>query len=147
MLIVLQVSCDECSNCEPFTEEPFVLVRFYNAADSSRRVLVIDSVNQTPTAGLRHFNDTTWEFRFPLNMLEDVSDFNLVARDTSQLDSIPDNHFIRFNYTRQFVRRDDNYIVSECNLISLETSFSGASLVCKEEDKCLSNDAKASFYQ
>lgn len=146
ILAGLQIACDECSSCEPFTEEPYVLVRFYNAADSSKRVLVIDSVNQISTAGYRHFNDTTWEYKFPLNMQADTSDFALVVRDTSHLDSITYYHFIRFNYTRQFERRDDNFIISECNLISLETSFLQASLVCKEEEKCISNDAKASFY-
>jgi hypothetical protein len=108
--------------------------------------MVIDSVNEIPTAGFRHFNDTTWEFKFPLNMHEDVSVFNLVARDTSYLDSITYYHTIRFNYTREFVRRDDNYIVAECNLVSMETTVIPATLVCKEEDKCISNNAKASFY-
>lgn len=145
-LIVLNVSCSDCTNCEPFTEEPYVLVRFYNAADSSKRILVIDSVNQTPAAGLRHFNDTTWEFRFPLNMHEDISTFDIVARDTTDHDSIIYNHFIKFEYTRQFVRRDDNYIVTECDLISLEANFTGLSLICKEEEVCISNDAKASLY-
>ena len=146
-LVGLQVSCNDCTSCgEPFTEEPYVLVRFFNAADSSNRVLVIDSVNQTPASGFRHFNDTTWEFKFPLNMHSDTSDFNLVVREASHLDSISYNHFIRFNYTREFVRREDNYIVSECNLVSMETSFNPASLICKEEDKCISNNAKASFY-
>jgi hypothetical protein len=142
----LQVGCNDCSNCEPFTEEPFLTVRFYNAADSSRRVLVIDSVNQMPAAGFRHFNDTSWEFRLPLNMQEDFSEFNLVVRDTTHLDSINYSHFIRLDYERQFLRRDDNFIVTECNLTELFSNFVKDTLVCQEEDKCISNHAKASLY-
>ena len=146
LLGAMQVSCNDCSNCEPFTEEPFVIVRFYHAADSAKRVIVIDSVNQLPSTGYRHFNDTTWEFRFPLNMQEDFSEFNIVVRDTAYLDSISYKHFMRFSYDRQFVRRDDNYIVLECYLTNLESSINTNSLVCREEDICTSNYAKASFY-
>lgn len=145
-LMIMNVSCTDCTNCEPFTEEPYVLVRFYYAADSTRRTLVIDSVNQTPAAGLRHFNDTTWEFKFPLNMYDDISTFDIVARDTSHLDSISYYHRISFDYARQFVRRADNYIIVECNLRSLNTDLTGDILECKEEETCISNDAKASLY-
>lgn len=145
-LSLFNLSCNDCSNCEPFTQEPFVTVRFYNAADTTKRILVIDSVNQLPTAGLRHFSDTTWEFKFPLNMQEDVSSFSIVARDTSHLDSITYYHTINFNYTRQFVRRDDNYVISECDLVGMETSFVQDTLVCREENFCISNYAKASLY-
>lgn len=146
-LTVMNISCsNDCTSCEPFTEEPYVLVRFYNAADTSKRILVIDSVNQTPAIDLRHFNDTTWQFRFPLNMHEDVSTFDIVARDTSHLDSITYYHSIRFDYTRQFVRRADNFIISECDLTAMETDLTNDNLECKEEETCISNDAKVSLY-
>ena len=139
------ISCNDCSNCEPFTEEPYVLVRFYSAVDSSSTNIIIDSVNQTPAAGLRHFQDTTYEYKFPLNMHEDISNFDLVFRYEANPDSVI-YHSITFYYIRQFRRRDDNYVVSECNLTEIQSSIEAYNWVCKEEEICISNEAKASFY-
>lgn len=140
-------SCSDCTDCTPFTEEPIVEVRFFNAADSSKMVIIIDSVNQVPAATLRHFQDTTYSFRFPLNMHEDISRFELVYRDTTEISGKARHNWIQFNYQRSIVRRQDNYIVTECSLQGLNTSFYLAELVCNEEDPyCISNESKTNIY-
>lgn len=146
------VSCNDCNNCEPFTEEPNVLVRFYNfpdtsSADTTRRVIIIDSVNLISTESLRHFNDTTHSFKFPLDMNNDISEFKLVYRDTSDLGNYLTNT-VTIAYNREFVRRDDNYIVVQCDITNFNSDFTDHNLECKESDnnQCISNDAKASLY-
>jgi hypothetical protein len=140
-------SCNDCTNCEPFTEEPNILVRFYNLPDTTRRIIIIDSVNQVAAAGLRHFSDTTYSFKFPLDMNNDVSEFNLIFRDTANLESYLTNT-ITVTYSRQFIRRDDNYIVVECDISEFSSDYTGNNLECKETEtnQCISNDAKASIY-
>ena len=144
-LVSLNISCSECTNCDSFAEEPNVIIRFYNLPDTTKRTIIIDSVNLTSSSGLRHFSDTTWEFRFPLDMHNDISSFDLVYRDTAAQDLYLSNN-ITFSYNRAFIRRDDNYIIVECYLQELITDLTGNKLVCKEEDNCISNYAKASLY-
>lgn len=140
-------SCDECTTCEPFTEEPFLKVNFFNQVDSSKRVIIIDSVNQVFSQDLRHFQDTTAEYKFPLDMHHDTSIFQMVYRDTSNLTTYLVNE-ITVIYSRQFLRRDDNYIIVECNLDSFSTDFAEYELICNDTSniECISNEAVAKIY-
>ena len=140
------ISCNDCSDCEPFTQEPFLEVRFLNKADSSRRILIIDSVNLVLAQDLRHFNDTTDIFNFPLDMHHDTSVYQIVYRDTSDLQTRLSDK-ITLIYSREFLRRTDNYIIVECNLDSF-IAFGDFELVCKDTTniECISNEAYAKIY-
>ena len=140
-------SCDDCTNCEPFTEEPFLQIRFFNQVDSTTRVIIIDSVNQVLTQDLRHFQDTTNEYKFPLDMHHDTSVYQMVYRDTSNLTTYLNNE-ITLIYSRQFLPRDDNYIIVECNLDSFTADFAKFELICKDSTsiECISNEAVANIY-
>ena len=146
-IAIAMIGCDDCNNCEPFTEEPFVVIRFYDMVDSTRQIIVIDSINGLSTEGLRHFQDTTYSYRFPLNMTEDQSSFDLVYRNSTAYETSLKNN-ITVNYSREYFRRSDNYLVVQCGLTNFLTNFPGATLICKEEENnnCISNDAKANIY-
>jgi hypothetical protein len=140
-------SCEECLTCESFNEEPFLKVRFFNQADSSKRVIIIDSVNQIFGQELKHFQDTTYEYRFALDMHHDTSVYHMVYRDTSNLTTYLANE-IMVIYSRQFLSRDDNYIIVECNLDSFTADFAEYELICKDSSniECISNEAVAKIY-
>jgi len=138
--------CDECTNCEPFREEPFLKVRFLNQVDSSNQDIIIDSVNQIYVKDIRHFKDTTFEFRFPLDMHHDTSVFQLVYRKTTDLTTYINNR-IELNYSRDFIRRADNDVIVECDLEDYLTDFNNFQLFCKTtEIDCISNEAIAKIY-
>ena len=140
-------SCNECSTCEPFKQEPYLTVRFLNKADSSKRIIIIDSLNSIYAKDVRQFQDTTYEYKFPLDMEQDTSVFQMVYRDTSNLNQYLSNK-VTLTYLRQYLRRDDNYIIVECNLDNFFTDFDSEELICKEnsEEKCISNEAVAKIY-
>jgi len=140
------IGCDDCTDCKPFTQEPFLEVRFLNKADSSKRVIIIDSVNQIYGKDLRHFKDTTSVFNFPLDMHHDTSVYQLVYRDTSALQT-PYTDSIIIIYSREILRREDNYFIVECNLDSF-LAIGEATLICKDTTgaECLSNEAYAKIY-
>jgi hypothetical protein len=140
-------SCNDCTDCTPFTEEPFLKIRFFNGADNTKRIIIIDSVNQVGVSGFKHFTDTTYEFKFPLDMHHDTSVFQMIYRDTSDLVT-PLKNNITVIYRRNFLRREDNYLIVEANLDSLTADFSKFELICKSESntECLSNEAVANLY-
>lgn len=146
-LIVFASSCNDCTNCKPFKEEPYLNIRFLNKADSSKRIIIIDSLNSIYAKDVRQFQDTTYEFKFPLDMKKDTSVFQIVYRDASDLDNYLTNK-VTLTYLRQFLRRDDNYIIVECDLEKIFTDFELEELICKEnsEEKCISNEATAKIY-
>lgn len=144
---ILTISCNDCINCEPFTEEPFLKVMFLNNADSTNKTITIDSVNQLDAKLFRHFEDTTYEFKFPLDMHHDTSHFEIVYH---KIDSpvIYMNNILTMAYDRRFIRRDDNYIVVECNITDFTTDFIGKSIKCNDSTnvECISNVSIAKVY-
>lgn len=150
LLFVIAVginSCNDCKNCAPFTEEPFLKIRFFNQADSTKRVIIIDSVNNLLVQNFRHFQDTTYEYKFPIDTHNDTSLYQMVYRDTSNLSTYLTNN-ITLIYTRQFIGRDDNYIIVECNLENFTADFAKFELICKDSTnvECISNEAVANIY-
>ena len=141
-------SCNDCTNCEPFTEEPFLQIQFFNLdSATTKRVIIIDSINQVYARDLRHFQDTTYEYKFPIDMHHDTSVYQMVYRDTSDLTTYLNNN-ITLIYTRQFVRRDDNYVIVQCDLENFTTDFTNSELICKDDSniECISNEATAKTY-
>ena len=146
-ITLLFSSCSDCSDCKPFDHEPYLTIRFLNQVDSSNRIIIIDSLSTIYAKDIRQFQDTTYEYRFPLDMHHDTSVFQMIYRDTSDLKTYLNNK-ITLTYSRQFFRRDDNYIIVECDLDSLTTDFAIEVLVCKDnsEIECISNEAIAKIY-
>ncbi|MEN8247312.1 MAG: hypothetical protein ABFS32_00140 [Bacteroidota bacterium] len=95
----------------------------------------------------RHFQDTTYEFRFPLDMHHDSSQFNIVYH---KLDSplVYMNNKLSVYYNRGFARRSDNYIVVECDITNFTAEFGQEWLKCKDSTnlECISNEAFAKIY-
>jgi hypothetical protein len=104
-------------------------------------------VNQLFAKELRHFQDTTYEFKFPLDMHHDSSVFNITYRDKGNLSKYL-NNTITVIYQRKFVGRDDNYLIVESDIVDLLTDFSAAEVSCKENTNlnCISNEAIAEIY-
>jgi hypothetical protein len=147
LITFLLSSCADCTSCEPFREEPKLKIRFFNLADKTRKVIIIDSVNQIYGQDVRFFQDTTYEYNFPLDMNRDTSVFLMVYREANNLDSFLTNK-ISVTYSRRFNRRDDNYILVESDIELLETDFAAAELICKDStgNECISNEAVAKIF-
>ena len=145
--VLLAGSCSDCSDCQPFNQEPYLTIRFLNQVDSSSRIIIIDSLNNIYAKDARQFQDTTYEYKFPLDMHHDTSVFQMVYRNTSDLKTYLTNK-ITLTYSRQFYRRNDNYIVVECDLNNFITDFDTDALICKDnfEIECISNEALAKIY-
>lgn len=145
ILLMFLGSCNDCTTCKPFTEEPFINLKFYHISDSTLRPIIIDSINHVYTKEFRYFKDTTAEFRFPLNTHADTSTFLMSYRNADTLEDSLTNT-ITLAYEREFVRRDDNYIVVRLNILGLESDFSGTVLSCKDSTQCISNEAIGRIY-
>jgi len=147
MPFFLGTSCDECSNCKPFSEEPFITMRFYKQADSTERIIIIDSINHNYAKSIRHFQDTSYTFKFPLDMHNESSLFQIVYRDTSNLKTYLTNR-VDISYSEQLMHRNDNYVVSVLNINNFTSDFAKYALICKDTSniKCISNEAVAKIY-
>jgi hypothetical protein len=116
-------------------------------ADSSERIVTIDSINQAPSADIRQFIETSFEYQFPLDMHSDTSRYDLVYRDIDDTVTIYRNR-IMLTYSREFLKREDNYIIIKANLSSFESDFLLDKLSCKDSTniECISNEATARVY-
>lgn len=146
LIMALVVSCNNCTDCEPFSEEPYVKIRFYNAADSSANVVVIDSINHIWAGDLEYYQDTVHTYQLPLNMHEDVSNFTLTFRDTIDYATFLTKE-LSVSYTREYIKRPDNNIVVQNNISEITSNFNKATLVCGDSLTCLSNDAIYQIYR
>ena len=144
---VLTISCDDCINCEPFTQEPNLKVVFYNGIDSTNKIISIDSINQLDAKLFRHFSDTTNEFKFPLDMQNDSSRFDIVYHEIDSVVNYQHN-YLSVYYDRKFVNRDDNYIIVECDISNYYADFDQYVLKCKDSInvECISNEAFLKVY-
>ena len=141
------VACSDCADCLPFEDEPYVTIRFLNPADSSFHYIIVHTVNGMAASELRHFSDTTYQYKFPLNMHADSSLFALTYSDTASGSPLQ-NAVITSWYSRQYVRRADNFIVVQCFLDSLATDLGPLYLKCKSnpDSTCISNEATVTIY-
>jgi hypothetical protein len=148
MTFLLIISgCSDCQDCQPFTDEPYINLRFLNIADSSHKIVIVDSINHVSASSSKYFQDTTSLFRLPLNMNLDVSDVALVFRDTTDIDT-PLTGDLSIAYEREFFKRDDNYIIVKCFINTVESSFEYFELYCRDSinNTCESNDLTARIY-
>lgn len=148
LFIALGVSsCNDCTNCTPFTTEPYMYVHFLNAADSSNKVVIIDSINHESVASSRYYADTTFSYKLPLDMNLDQSLVELSFRDTTDINT-PITGVLDIIYEREFERRTDNYIIVDCFIIEVESSFPIFRLYCSDStnENCNSIDVTAKIY-
>lgn len=139
-------SCEDCTGCEPFAEEPYVRIRFYHAEDTTANVVVIDSINHMWAGGYEYYQDTVHTYQLPLNMHEDVSDFTLTYRDTTDLETYFTNT-IFISYEREYLKRPDNNIVVQSNITEITSNFNKTTLVCGDSLTCISNEAVYQIYR
>lgn len=145
-VMVMVGSCSDCTDCEPFAEEPYVKIRFYHAADSSANVVVIDSINHMWAGDYAYYQDTVHTYQLPLNMHEDISNFTLTFRDTTDYNTFITNE-LSVSYSQVFVKRPDNTIVVQCGVDDMTSNFNKATLVCGDSITCTSNEAIYQIYR
>lgn len=136
------IQCNTCDECEPFAEEPFLKIRFYKAVDSTRNIVIIDSINHVWAGNYSYYQDTVNTYVLPLNMHENISDFMISYRDTTEMDKYLSNT-LSITYQRTYLKRTDNYIIQQ-NLVSEVTSdFELTNLLCADSLQliCISNEA------
>lgn len=140
--------CNTCDDCEPFAEEPYLKIRFYKAVDSTASVVIIDSVNHVWAGNYTYYEDTVNTYLLPLNMNEDVSNFVISYRDTTDILTYLENN-LQVTYKRSFIKRTDNNIIQECDIIETTSDFNLKNLVCGDtlNITCISNEALYQVYR
>jgi len=146
-LILIINGCSNCSDCEPFAEEPFIKIRFYKIADSTANKVVIDSINHVWAGNFEYFQDTVNTYQLPLNMNEDISKFILSYRYVTDYTSSYSNS-MEVNYHRTFLKRTNNTIIVKSDIISVSSDFSNTpNLLCADSLTCNSNEAIYQIYR
>lgn len=148
LFLIAFTQCNTCDDCEPFAEEPYLTIRFYNAIDSTSNVVIIDSINHVWAGNYDYYQDTVNTYLLPLNMHEDVSVFVISYRDTSDLNT-PITNTLNVTYLRSYLKRTDNIIIQQCDIIETTSDFSIKNLVCGESlnETCISNEAIYQIYR
>ncbi len=147
LTIIGTYSCSDCTNCTPFTTEPYMNLHFLSAADTSNKVVIIDSINHESVSGSRYYMDTTFFYNLPLDMNLDQSQVLLSFRDTTDMNTSLSG-VIDIIYDRQFEKRQDNYLVVDCFVTSIESNFPIFGFSCSDStyENCKSNYVTAQIY-
>jgi hypothetical protein len=139
--------CNTCDDCETFAEEPFLKIRFYKA-DSTRNIVIIDSINHVWAGNYDYYQDTVNTYVLPLNMNADESNFVISYRDTTEWETTLTNT-LNVTYARSYIKRTDNNIVQQLNIIEATSDFTTKNLLCGDSLNitCISNDALYQIYR
>ncbi len=142
------VQCNTCDDCEPFAEEPYLKLRFYNAKDSTSNVVIMDSINHEWAGNFSYYQDTVNTYSLPLNMNEDVSNFIITYRDTANLNLYFTNTLL-VKYERTYLKRTDNNILVICDILEAKSDFNLKNLLCADllDITCNSNEAIYQVYR
>lgn len=148
LFIMAFVQCNTCDDCVPFAEEPFLTLRFSKALDSTSNVVIIDSINHMWAGDFAYFQDTVNTYQFPLNMHEDLSNFVISYRDTADLNTYYTNN-LNVTYQRTYLKRTDNNIILQCDIIEATSDFATKILLCSDtlNITCISNEATYQIYR
>lgn len=146
LMVMAFSSCTDCTDCNPLAEEPYLKIRFYNASDSSGQVVVMDSINHVWAGNYEYYQDTVNTYKLPLNMNEDISDFVLTFRDTTNYSSFIINN-VSVTYNRSYIKSPDNTILVQCDIQNITSDFATSNLVCNDTLSCISNDAIFKIYR
>lgn len=148
LFIMAFTQCNTCDDCEPFAEEPFLTIRFSKAIDSTSNVVIIDSINHVWAGSYTSFQDTVNTYQFPLNMQENLSNFVISYRDTADLNTYYTNN-LTIAYQRNYLKRTDNNIIVQCDIIEATSDFSSKILLCSDtlNITCISNEALYQIYR
>ena len=142
------MQCNTCEDCEPSAEEPYLKIRFYKAADSSRNIVIIDSINHMWAGDYSYYQDTVNTYTLPLNMNQESSEFVISYRDTTDLSTMLTNT-LNVTYDRYYTKRTDNIILQQLNIIEATSDFESKNLLCGDtlNITCISNDALYQVYR
>ena len=143
------MQCNTCNDCEPFAEEPYLKIRFYEAADSSSNVVIIDSINHKWAGNFSYYQDTVNTYLLPLNMNNRMSDFVITYRDTTDITTYLTNT-LQVKYEIEYLKRTDNNIIIQSFITETSSDFTTKNLLCKDDPlntTCLSNDAIFQVYR
>ncbi len=148
ILASIFMQCNTCDNCVPFAEEPYLKLRFYKATDSSANVVIIDSINHVWAGNYAYYEDTVNTYLLPLNMNKDISNFVISYRDTSSLQLYFTNTLL-VKYTRTYLKRTDNNIIVQCDILETSSDFNIKNLLCADNLNitCNSNEALYQIYR
>lgn len=148
LFLLALTQCNTCDDCEPFAEEPYLKIRFYKVADSSANVVIIDSINHVWAGNYSYYQDTVNTYFLPLNMNEDISNFVISYRDTTDLLSYLENN-LEVTYQRSYLKRTDNNIIQACDILEATSDFNLKNLLCGDtlNINCISNEAIYQVYR
>ncbi len=150
LFIISFTQCNTCDDCEPFAEEPYLKIRFYKAVDSTANIVILDSINHTWAGNYAYYKDTVNTYLLPLNMNEDVSNFVISYRDTSDINTFFTNTLTIF-YEREYIKQTDNNIIIQTTIKEILSDFSLKNSLCKNDPtnttNCLSNDVIYQVYR
>ncbi len=146
MIPVLFFSCEECSDCLSYSNEPYVKLRFFTKIDLLPASVEILEINENLGSDVPGFENIANEFLLPLSMNDDFSNFIITysnpADSTFYLDSMD------ISYARKLESTADDYIGINCYFTTvLEYSFDSLSLECKDTlGNCKSNEAVINIF-
>ena len=150
LFLLAFTQCNTCDNCKPIAEEPFIKIRFYNKVDSTKHVVIIDSINHKWAGRYSNFQDTVNTYQLPLNMNEDVSNFVISYRDTADIANHLTNT-LSITYQRAYLKRTDNNIIQQNRVIlsDVTSDFEKFNLLCGDSLQliCITNEALFQVYR
>ncbi len=140
--------CNTCDDCEPFAEEPYLKIRFYKAVDSSRSIVIIDSINHIWAGNYSYYQDTVNTYTLPLNMHETSSNFVISYRDTTDLSTMLTNT-LNVTYERSYIKQTDNIIIQQLTIIETTSDFETKNFLCGDtlNITCISNESLYQVYR
>lgn len=148
LFLLAFTQCKTCDDCRPIAEEPYIKIRFYNQEDSSRHIVIIDSINHKWAGNYSYYQDTVNTYQLPLNMNEDVSNFVISYRDTTAIETHLTNT-LNISYQRTYLKRADNNIIQQNKVTDITSDFEQFSLLCGDSLQliCISNEALFQVYR
>ena len=138
---VFTFSCEECTECLNYDNEPYVKLRFFTKSDLQPASVEILEINEYLGSDVPGFESIASEFLLPLSMNDDFSNFVITysnpADSTFYLDSMD------ISYTRRIESTSEDYVDIICYFTTVfEYSFDSLSLICKDTlGNCKSNEA------
>lgn len=142
----LLLSCEECTDCLEYDNEPYVKMRFFQKSDLSVADVAILEVNGLDGSDIIWYQDTTNEFILPLSMNANESFITLTYAYPT--DSSFHYDSMEIGYERKLERTIENYMqVNNYFTEILYHSFDSLTLKCKDsEGNCKSNEAVINIY-
>ena len=121
LILLLNVSCEECGDCGPIQNDPFLKFRFYSYTEKAPVDVFINSINEVNSDNFEElYKDTASVYRFPLAFQKDTTEFHINYTEYSEIieDTINYSNTIKLSYFRKFVE-ENNFIKIEADCLNV----------------------------